>query len=162
MATMECFDTILNWKLKRGSHTFPGQDGGSRINQAAIVAAGFRYQPIQSVKSMPECFSRPIWVLCEDQELVRNERGDRVCQLTLEERWVEAGLRVGMTVHWNEPQTELLRRLWLARETARTVVEKLGGSVTRNAVIGKAHRLGLTGKQGSKSESLSVVGCLLA
>ena len=98
MATMECFDTILNWKLKRGSHTFPSQDGGSRIIPAAIVAAGFRYQPIQSVKSMPECFSRPIWVLCEDQELVRNERGDRVCQLTPEERWVEAGLRVGMTV----------------------------------------------------------------
>jgi GcrA cell cycle regulator len=67
-----------------------------------------------------------------------------------------------MTVHWNEPQTELLRRLWLAGETARTVVEKLGGSVTRHAVSGKAHRLGLTGKQDSKSESLSVVGCLLA
>ncbi len=56
-----------------------------------------------------------------------------------------------MTMHWDEPQTELLTRLWLAGETARTIAERLGGGITRNAVIGKAHRLGLTGKQGSKS-----------
>lgn len=55
-----------------------------------------------------------------------------------------------MPVHWHEPQTQLLRRLWLAGETARMIAERLGGCVTRNAVIGKAHRLGLTGKQGSK------------
>ncbi len=56
-----------------------------------------------------------------------------------------------MTVQWDEPRTELLTRLWLSGETARIIAEKLGGGVTRNAVIGKAHRLGLTGKQGSKS-----------
>ena len=56
-----------------------------------------------------------------------------------------------MTAPWNEERTELLRRLWLAGEAARTIAEKLGDGVTRNAVIGKAHRLGLTGKQGSKS-----------
>ncbi len=56
-----------------------------------------------------------------------------------------------MTVHWGKLQTELLTRLWLAGNTARTIAEKLGGGITRNAVIGKAHRLGLTGKQGSKS-----------
>jgi hypothetical protein len=44
MATMEAFDTILNWKLKRGSHTFPGPDGGTCINEAAVVAAGFPYR----------------------------------------------------------------------------------------------------------------------
>ena len=44
----------------------------------------------------------------------------------------------------------VLTRLWLAGETARTIAEKLGGGVTRNAVIGKAHRLGLTGKHGSR------------
>jgi hypothetical protein len=49
MATMEAFDTILNWKLKRGSHTFPGPDGGTCINEAAIVAAGFPYRPVRSV-----------------------------------------------------------------------------------------------------------------
>ena len=59
-----------------------------------------------------------------------------------------------MTMHWDKLQTELLTRLWLAGNTARTIAEKLGGDVTRNAVIGKAHRLGLTGKQGSKSAAL--------
>ena len=39
---MEGFEHILNWKLLRGSHEFPGKDGGTCINEAAIVAAGFR------------------------------------------------------------------------------------------------------------------------
>ena len=60
---MEAFDTILNWKLQRGSHTFPGPDGGTCINEAAIVAAGFPYQPVRSVQDMPVCFSRPICTL---------------------------------------------------------------------------------------------------
>ena len=60
---MEAFDTILNWKLKRGSHTFPGPDGGTCINEAAIVAAGFPYQRVQSAYDMPACFSRPICTL---------------------------------------------------------------------------------------------------
>ena len=59
-----------------------------------------------------------------------------------------------MKVHWDEQRKEVLTRLWLAGETARMIAEKLGGSVTRNAVIGKAHRLGLTGKHGSKSAAL--------
>ena len=55
-----------------------------------------------------------------------------------------------MTVPWDEQGKEVLTRLWLAGETARMIVEELGRDVTRNAVIGKAHRLGLTGKHGSK------------
>ncbi|WP_114947995.1 hypothetical protein [Microvirga calopogonii] len=57
---MNHFDNILNWKLKQGSHTFPGQDGGTCINEAAIVAAGFPYQPVRAIEDMPACFSRPI------------------------------------------------------------------------------------------------------
>ena len=53
-----------------------------------------------------------------------------------------------MSAEWDEVRTELLKRLWLAGETARTIAERLGGGVTRNAVIGKAHRLGLTGQHG--------------
>jgi hypothetical protein len=56
-----------------------------------------------------------------------------------------------MTAHWDEERMEVLTRLWLAGATARIIAEKLGGGVTRNAVIGKAHRLGLTGKHGSRS-----------
>ena len=63
MAAMDKFDHILHWKLKRGSHAFPGTDGGTCINEAAIVAAGFPYQPVRSVHDMPRCFSRPICTL---------------------------------------------------------------------------------------------------
>ena len=57
---MNGFDHILNWKLRRGSHQFPGQDGGTCINEAAVVAAGYQYRPVNSVEDMPKCFSRPI------------------------------------------------------------------------------------------------------
>jgi hypothetical protein len=57
---MSDFDHILNWNLLRGSHAFPGPDGGTCINEAAILAAGFRYRPVRSANSMPPCFSRPI------------------------------------------------------------------------------------------------------
>ena len=61
-----------------------------------------------------------------------------------------------MTAPWDEPRMELLTRLWLAGATARLIAEKLGSGVTRNAVIGKAHRLGLTGKHGSSSRSAAL------
>jgi hypothetical protein len=56
-----------------------------------------------------------------------------------------------MNARWDKPRMEVLTRLWLAGATARMIAEKLGGGVTRNAVIGKAHRLGLTGKHGTRS-----------
>jgi hypothetical protein len=57
---MSTFDHLLNWKLTRGSHAFPGPDGGTCINEAALVAAGFRYRPIGSAENMPRRFSSPI------------------------------------------------------------------------------------------------------
>lgn len=57
---MSNFDSILNWTLKRGSHPFPGPDGGTCINEAAVVAHGFPYRQINSHLAMPACFSRPI------------------------------------------------------------------------------------------------------
>jgi hypothetical protein len=57
---MDGFDHVLNWKLKEGSHPFPGKDSGTCINEAAIVAAGFKYRPVYSAEAMPDCFSRPI------------------------------------------------------------------------------------------------------
>src|SRR4051795_11103266 len=59
-AAMDHFDHILNWKLKAGSHPFPGKDGGTCINEAALVDAEFAYQPVKSAEDMPECFSHPI------------------------------------------------------------------------------------------------------
>jgi hypothetical protein len=54
------FENFLNWKLLRGSHKFPGPDGGTCINEAAIVAAGFKYRAVRSLADCPPCFSRVI------------------------------------------------------------------------------------------------------
>ena len=39
---MDGFDHILNWKLNVGSHPFPGKDGGTCINEAALVPSASR------------------------------------------------------------------------------------------------------------------------
>ena len=57
---------MLDWKLLRGSHEFPGPDGGTCINEAAIVAAGYGYRAVHSIDDCPASFSRPIamFALC--------------------------------------------------------------------------------------------------
>ncbi len=57
------FQRMLEWRLLRGSHQFPGPDGGTCINEAAIVAAGHRYRAVYSIKDLPEDFSKPIAML---------------------------------------------------------------------------------------------------
>lgn len=52
------WNKILNWRLLSGSHKFPGPDGGTCINEAAIVAAGFKYNKVSSADDCPPCFSR--------------------------------------------------------------------------------------------------------
>jgi hypothetical protein len=54
------FNNVLNWKLLPGSHKFPGEDGGTCITEAAIVAAGFGYRTIRSAADCPPCFSRVV------------------------------------------------------------------------------------------------------
>jgi GcrA cell cycle regulator len=44
---------------------------------------------------------------------------------------------------WTQERVELLRKLWLDGLSAAQVAAELGAGVTRNAVIGKIHRLGL-------------------
>ncbi len=46
---------------------------------------------------------------------------------------------------WTDEQEEKLKQLWREGKTASQIAEELGG-VSRNAVIGKAHRLGLSGR----------------
>ncbi|MEA2782597.1 MAG: GcrA cell cycle regulator [Rhodospirillaceae bacterium] len=48
-------------------------------------------------------------------------------------------------MEWTNERIEELRRLWTQGQTASRIAELLGG-ITRNAVIGKAHRLGLRGR----------------
>ena len=44
---------------------------------------------------------------------------------------------------WTDDRIEMLRAHWDAGMTASQIAEALGEGVSRNAVIGKAHRLGL-------------------
>lgn len=46
---------------------------------------------------------------------------------------------------WTDERINTLKKMWGAGKSASEIAEKLGG-VTRNAVIGKAHRLGLSGR----------------
>ena len=46
---------------------------------------------------------------------------------------------------WTDERVELLRKLWLDGHSASQIAKQLG-EVTRNAVIGKVHRLGLSGR----------------
>jgi GcrA cell cycle regulator len=46
---------------------------------------------------------------------------------------------------WTEERVSLLRKLWTDGLSAAQIAKQLG-SVTRNAVIGKVHRLGLAGR----------------
>ena len=45
---------------------------------------------------------------------------------------------------WTPEQVELLKKRWSEGFSGKMIAEEIGG-VTRNAVIGKAHRLGLVG-----------------
>ncbi len=46
---------------------------------------------------------------------------------------------------WNDERVATLRKLWTDGLSASQIAKQLGG-VTRNAVIGKVHRLGLAGR----------------
>ena len=46
---------------------------------------------------------------------------------------------------WTEERVEVLKKLWAEGHSASQIAKQLGG-VTRNAVIGKVHRLGLSGR----------------
>jgi GcrA cell cycle regulator len=47
---------------------------------------------------------------------------------------------------WNDERVESLSKLWLEGRSASQIAAELGLGITRNAVIGKVHRLGLAGR----------------
>jgi GcrA cell cycle regulator len=51
---------------------------------------------------------------------------------------------------WTDERVELLKKLWSDGLSASQIAAELGG-ITRNAVIGKVHRLGLSGRAKSAS-----------
>src|SRR5438046_10120057 len=53
---------------------------------------------------------------------------------------------------WSEDRVEQLKKLWEAGLSASQIAAELG-NVTRNAVIGKVHRLGLSGRAKSPASA---------
>jgi GcrA cell cycle regulator len=47
---------------------------------------------------------------------------------------------------WTDERITMLKQMWGAGKTAAEIATHIGGAITRNAVIGKAHRLGLSGR----------------
>jgi GcrA cell cycle regulator len=52
---------------------------------------------------------------------------------------------------WTDERVETLKRMWAEGQSASQIAKELGG-VTRNAVIGKVHRLGLSNRVGGKED----------
>lgn len=52
---------------------------------------------------------------------------------------------------WTDERVETLKRMWIEGQSASQIAKELGG-VTRNAVIGKVHRLGLSNRAGSEAD----------
>ena len=59
---------------------------------------------------------------------------------------------VGLT--WTEERIELLTKLWTEGRSASQIAAELGEGLTRNAVLGKAHRLGLAQNKAKGASTL--------
>ena len=47
---------------------------------------------------------------------------------------------------WTDERVEQLKKMWLDGLSASQIAGELANGITRNAVIGKVHRLGLSGR----------------
>lgn len=57
---------------------------------------------------------------------------------------------------WTDERVELLKKMWSEGHSASQIAKELG-SVTRNAVIGKVHRLGLSSRNSPEAAPASTV-----
>ena len=53
---------------------------------------------------------------------------------------------------WNDERVAILKKMWLEGNSASEIAKELG-NITRNAVIGKVHRLGLSNRDTNISKS---------
>jgi len=122
------FRRMLEWKLLRGSHEFPGPDGGTCINEAAIVAAGYPYRAVYCVKDLPASFSRPIAMLalCLNDTLEDDLR---------QELLVPFVTRLDGSA--DAPKTEMMRAELMLQ---RTVTEILAPALARAGLADVADR----------------------
>ena len=61
-----------------------------------------------------------------------------------------------MKNYWNKQKVDKLTKLWEQGISAREIANKLG-EVSRNAVIGKANRLGLSKKAGNTQKKIEAL-----
>lgn len=59
---------------------------------------------------------------------------------------------------WTNERIELLQKLWLEGWSASRIAAELADGITRNAVIGKVFRLGLSGRQSNAAGSFHAAG----
>jgi len=57
---------------------------------------------------------------------------------------------------WTDERVELLKKMWVDGKSASQIAKELG-SVTRNAVIGKVHRLGLSSRNSNDTPATEAV-----
>ena len=60
-------------------------------------------------------------------------------------------------MNWTEEKVNKLKELWGKGKTASQIAEIIGG-ISRNAVIGKAHRLNLSAKIKNRSQTYKKIG----
>lgn len=58
---------------------------------------------------------------------------------------------MGWSTRWTDERVETLKRMWGEGQSASQIAKELGG-VTRNAVIGKAHRIGMPTHSGCTTQ----------
>ncbi|HHC29060.1 MAG TPA: GcrA cell cycle regulator [Rhodobacterales bacterium] len=58
---------------------------------------------------------------------------------------------------WTDERVETLKKMWTEGQSASQIAKALGG-VTRNAVIGKVHRLGLSNRAGGSTTTAAKPG----
>ncbi|GJD91068.1 hypothetical protein BHAOGJBA_4615 [Methylobacterium hispanicum] len=121
------FDHILNWRLLAGSHPFPGPDGGTCINEAAIVAAGLPYRAIRSSADCPPCFSPPLaaYALGLNDAMPDSERP----------RLMAFVLRLSGSA--DRPEVEAARTAYLAEASIRLILAPLCALAGLDAVAAR-------------------------
>ena len=60
---------------------------------------------------------------------------------------VEQQLPKRITMAWSDDQIDMLKTMWAQGCVASEIAAALGNNISRNAVIGKAHRMGLAGRE---------------
>jgi hypothetical protein len=139
------FQRMLEWKLLRGSHEFPGPDGGTCVNEAAIVAAGYPYRAIYRVKDLPASFSRPIamFALCLNDTLDDELRQELLMPFVTR-----------LAGSADTPKIEMVRAEFMLR---RAVAEILAPALARSGYLEIAERCRLLR---TPTELVAIARCL--